>query len=352
MTDLSNGIKRGIAFFVMAAALIIFGLPLCAHADAYALLSVPDSIGRGGEFTVEVTFSADGNIGTIHGTLGYSEQDIEFVRSQYASGGGGIVTLTAFPQSPSSELTVTLTFRALRPGSSQITLTNGSVMSPDGIMLGGGISASAAAEVSGVADDSDVSQVADDSSLPDALKATLATLTVSEGQLVPAFSPGIYDYTVTLPHEVDYVGIDAEPLGKYDTIWFEGSEYLADGSTLRTITVTTPDGAVSNVYTVNIIRLSENGSVESETEALTDSTDGSEAETVSLTGSGNEAAIQSAANSVSPRPKGRNTSSEAQEPETMHDKLMPILIAAMAVIVLLAALLAVRIRTRSKNKLK
>ena len=346
MTDLSNGIKRIISLFLMLAASICCGLGLRVSADSFAEITVPDEVPKDSEFSVQVTFTSDENIGTARATLSYSEYDIQFISSKYASGGGGYVTISAFPQSTSSELTVTLTFKALREGSSQLSLTNGSVMTPDGLMSGSSFYTYTTLNIGNISDNS--GYPAEDS-VPDSLKGTLATMTVTEGQLVPAFSPGIYDYTLTLPHEIDYVGVDAEPAGKYDTIWFEGSEYLADGSTLRTVTVTSADGEVNNVYTINIIRLP----AESE-EVIYDpeeSPDSDISEMISAENSVSDSlATHAAVNSVAPR--SRSVSVADTEPPTLHDKLMPVLIGAMALIALLSVILVIRIRTRQKNKFK
>lgn len=342
--------KRLLLMILMTAAAFVF-LPFSAFADSAAFISTPESdVPLGTDFNVTVTFNADSRIGTVQAALSYSEQDISFVSSDYAYGSGGIVNINAFPPRASSNMIVTLTFHALRQGSSAITLTNGSIMSPDGTMLAGTLSDSAMITIG---EPRDISQTDDSGdSLPEQpageLQASLRSLRVSAGELKPAFSPGIYDYTVTVPHDVDYFGIDAEPAGPYDTIWFEGSEYLADGITIRTITVTSGDGTVSNVYTVTVTRLPEE---ESETDSEeTVSSDESSDSTESTAVTTAAADSSSNKNQVSPRdPDSRRTVSE-EEPETMHDKLAPAMIAAIVVILILIGLLVVHINKRSRNR--
>lgn len=361
MTSIGIYAKRAAA----AAVLIILSLmlsPITAFADNSVLISAPTSdVDRGSEFNVSVAFTADSRIGTVQAALSYSEQDIEFVSSDFAYGGGGIVNLAAFPQRSTTTMTVTLTFRALRQGSSSIHLTNGSIMSPDGAMLAGSLSASAEVTVGAAlagTDSDDDNTGSYTESLPDELKATLATLTVSAGELKPAFSPGIYDYTVTVPNEVEYFGIDAEPAGLYDTIWFEGSEYLGVGQTLRTITVTSGDSTVSNVYTVTITRLPADDDSEDDSDADSDTdtdeifSDGEELSEDTSASNGDPEAAISSSNTMSPRTRDSSSGEEKTGMQELRDKLMPAMIVAMAAIVLGVAILVVYIRKKSHNILK
>lgn len=354
---------KRIAAMILVIVTVLAFMPLGAAADPYITIASPDSnITRGNEFTVSVTFTADSEIGTVQAAISYSEQDMEFISSDFAFGGGGIVNIAAFPQRAASSMTVTLRFRALRQGTSMLTLSNGSVMSPDGTMLAGSLSASAEFSIGAAAADQDSSGDSDQSyyyedSLPDELKATLKTLTVSTGELKPAFSPGIYDYTVTVPHEVEYFGIDAEPAGLYDTIWFEGSEYLADGKTLRTITVTSGDGTVSNVYTVTVIRLGEDENGEPQDPSDDTDTDGdsiTDEDTEDLSSETTDPDIVQplTSNSAAPRDRDSSIGDGKTGMQDLRDKLMPAMIVAMAAIILAVVILIVFIKKKSKNKLK
>lgn len=356
MTTIGIYARRAAALFLIIAAAVLL-MPLTTSADSSASLSIVQSdIARGSEFTVSVNFNADSRIGTVQAALSYSEQDIEFVRSDFAYGGGGIVNLAAFPQRSSSSMTVTLTFRALRQGNSTINLSNGSIMSPDGAMIAGSLSASAEVTVNSAASDTDSGDEGSyyyTESMPDELTATLRSLTISAGELKPAFSPGIYDYTVTVPNDVEYFAIDAEPEGLYDTIWFEGSEYLGVGQTLRTITVTSNDGTVSNVYTVTVTRLPSDDDSE---DLSGEDTDESQTDTDSLDSldneyTGSEIAVTSSA-SMSPRSRDSSSDNGKTGMQELRDKLMPAMIVAMAAIILAVAILVVYIRKKSKNKLK
>lgn len=348
--------KRTLAAFLLAAVMLIL-LPLTAYADAQAQFYIPNSaVPQGSQFTVSVEFKASGNIGTVQAQISYDETAIEFISSDFGNGGGGLVNLMGFPESASDSMMVSMTFRALTPGSSQLDLISGSVMSPDGVMLSNSINAYASVTVS--AADTAADSTADDSSQSDpqdgrtpshpdsrnTASAQLKSITLSEGQLVPEFSPDVYDYTVTLPHSIDYLSIDAETSDPNAGIWFEGSEYLADGIVPRTITVTSPDGSVVNVYTISVTRLSDG---ESEAAENSDNDEfiipGDEAYTDSE-------AITTLSTKTPSSPDLPD--SERSGVEELRDKLMPLLITAMAVIVLAILILIVWIRKKSKNRIR
>lgn len=361
MTLNSIAAKRTLAAIFMLAAML-FVLPLTAFADATAQFYIPNSaVPQGSQFTVSVEFTADRNIGTVQAQISYDETAIEFISSDFGNGGGGLVNLMGFPDSASNTMMVSMTFRALTPGSSQLDLISGSVMSPDGVMLSNSINAYASVTVSAAdenadrkSDESTASDSGDSEdertpSHPDSrnvASAQLKSITLSDGQLVPEFSPDVYNYTVTLPHNIDYLSIDAETADPNAGIWFEGSEYLADGIVPRTITVTSPDGSTVNVYTISVTRLSDG-----ESEAAENSDDdefvipGDEA----YTDSEIEAITTlSTKTPLTPdRPKSDKTGVEE-----LRDKLMVPLIVAMAVIILAIVILVVWVRMKSRNRLK
>lgn len=338
---------------VTAAVIFIMLMlaPLRVSAEAHGNFYIPDgAVPAGGEFTVTAEFTASESIGTVSAAVTYNESYMEFVSSDNASGGGGIVNINGFPDSESDSMTVTLTFRALQEGSAQINMVNGSVMTPDGISLSNAITAYATITI-GPPSPSDSSDNSDsyenpDYSVPDNsavsnggdLVAVLKSLTTDVGELKPAFSPGIYDYTVTVPHDVDVLELDGVTANETDTIWYEGAKYLADGKNQQTVTVTSADGLVSNVYTVTIYR--EAADDEDDYEDETDSED-TEPE---ITSKATATVSASSAPAVS--------EDEKTGMDELRDKLMPALYIAMAVIVLAVIILIVWIRTKTKNRLK
>jgi hypothetical protein len=303
------------------------------------------------------------------------------------------VNIKGFPDSTTDTMTISLTFLALREGSAQINLTNGSVMTPDGDTLSNAITAYATITIAPETDsndgdsDSENDTSADSSSQDDSddsygdsdseyengsdsdtdsdtdsqedssseythydLPAQLKSLVVDSGELKPAFDPGIYSYTVTVPNEVDVLEIDAETANSYDSIWFEGARYLGVGKNTRTITVTSADGAHTNVYTVDVYREAEE--VDSETdESYSDGETDSDGYSQTGTDSDTKENSTESNEKVKTSTKKNTVDSEDEKTgmEDLRDSLMPALYVAMAVIVLAMAILIVWIRYKTKR---
>lgn len=336
---------------LLTAAVIFIMLmlvPLRVSAEAHGNFYIPDgAVPAGGEFTVTAEFTASESIGTVSAAVTYNESYMEFVSSDNASGGGGIVNINGFPESETDSMTVTLTFRALQEGSAQINMVNGSVMTPDGISLSNAITAYATITIGPPSpSDSSDSYESPDYSVPDnstasnggELVAVLKSLTTDVGELKPAFSPGIYDYTVNVTHDVDVLELEGVTANEMDTIWYEGAKYLADGKNQQTVTVTSADGLVSNVYTVTIYR------------EAADDEDDYEDETESKETEPEITSKATTTKSVSSTPAV--SGDEKTGMDELRDKLMPALYIAMAVIVLAVIILIVWIRTKTKNRLK
>ena len=84
--------------------------------------------------------------------------------------------------------------------------------------------------------------------------ATLLSLTVSEGELSPAFSSNIFEYIVDVEHTVASITISAIANHEEATVIGAGEKQLAVGANIFTITVTAADGITTLDYTVTVNR--------------------------------------------------------------------------------------------------
>lgn len=90
--------------------------------------------------------------------------------------------------------------------------------------------------------------------------ANLKGLNVSAGQLTPAFSPNVTSYRVTIDNSVTELWVQPSKADAKATYVVQGGANMEVGHNTRTIVVTAENGNVKS-YTVNIIRLDENGQV-------------------------------------------------------------------------------------------
>lgn len=87
---------------------------------------------------------------------------------------------------------------------------------------------------------------------PEVSKALLSSLKLSEGKI--DFESNVFDYNVTVGYDVTNVVATVELENDTDTVDIKGGESLEVGANELTITVTSSDGSVSNVYTIYIIK--------------------------------------------------------------------------------------------------
>ncbi|MCD8095688.1 MAG: cadherin-like beta sandwich domain-containing protein [Ruminococcus sp.] len=352
--------KSYLLIFTMLTILLTSILtPLYASAETHGYFHIPDgAVPLNEAVTVTVEFTSTESIGTASAAVTYNESYLTFESSDYASGGSGIINISAFPTDNTNDLIITLNFTPVQEGVSQLNLTNGTVTSPDGVTLSSSITAyayitvgpasSSGSDSSSYTDSASDGSSYSDSSSADAssesssadtsgLSAVLKSLTVESGELKPDFSPGIYDYTVTVSHDVDVFELEGETANESDTIWYSGAKYLVDGKNQRTITVTSADGLTSNVYTITIYREYEDENI-SESEAS------------------DEAAIESSSQTQSSEADSSSSSltdeSETTGMEDLRDSLMPALYIAMAVILVAVIILIVWIKSKTKDGMK
>ncbi|MBO5798027.1 MAG: cadherin-like beta sandwich domain-containing protein, partial [Clostridia bacterium] len=222
---------------LLALVLLVCALPLTAAADAAATIAFSSSTLEIGQ-TLTVTLNFTGpSVGAVDATLSYDAAVLEFVSGNDASGGGGLVQMTGWASSEVQSLRFTLTFKALKAGSSTLRIDRSTVYAWDESLIG---NPTAGATVT--VRDKALSQNAD-----------LKSITLSAGELYPAFSANTTVYNVTVNHYHTSVNLSAVAADSGAKVEISGSSELQVGANKRTITVTAPGGAVK-VYTVTITR--------------------------------------------------------------------------------------------------
>ncbi|MBR1562670.1 MAG: hypothetical protein IJ645_05645 [Ruminococcus sp.] len=130
---MKNILKRaGLALSVMSAVIMS---SFNVYADGSANIAVPDSVSVGDSITVTVNVSCDSNIGTVAANLSYDETVLEFVSSDYASGGGGeLVIPAAFPDSPTGDMSLDFSFKVIDEGEASLSVS-GYVFDSEGTVI-------------------------------------------------------------------------------------------------------------------------------------------------------------------------------------------------------------------------
>lgn len=265
----------------MKKRLIVLTLILCLM---FSFCSISNALGAsaslsisgGGSYTVgstiriTYTFSAT----NIAGASAQIVYDASVLSYKGCSGGtapssaSGVINVYAGDGNAHSSLSVTLTFEALKVGSSSISVSPGGdegIIDYDGNPLS-------------VSSKSTTVSVTNPSSSASS-NANLSSLKVSAGSLSPSFSPSRTSYTVNVGEDVSVCTISATPQDSAATVSVGGSKNLSMGKNVRTVTVTAENGA-TKTYTITINR-GEGGLLPKT--LLMDPSDGSDGEIEDIT---------------------------------------------------------------------
>ena len=229
------------------------------------------TINVGDTLTVTVRFKATEKMYAYEAMIKYDTKVLQFVEATNGpESASGVVQIAAGANSTTA--TETITFKAIASGTSNISVDQANYVpeSDETVSLEG-----CSANVSVV-----------DKSTTKSSDANLKYITPSAGSLTPKFSPNVTSYTITIPNSVTVLTLGAGTSHSGAEWDVEGSKNMKVGSNQRVIIVTAEDGTQKK-YTLNITRLTEDGTVSeensSEPEAPT--------ETVSVTADGKDMII-------------------------------------------------------------
>jgi len=240
--------RRGLLTLTILLAGLLISLSAAFGASARL------SISGGGTYNVgdnvRVTFTLSGtNIAQATTEISYNSSVLQYTGGSGAtlpSSASGVIIAQAGDGKAHSSMTVTLNFKALKAGSSNISINPNDVIDYDfNPMTCSAGSASvtvknSSASVSG--------------------NANLSSLRISAGSLSPSFSPNTTTYTVNVGNDVTTCTMSASTADSKATYTVSGSSSLAVGKNTRKIIVTAQNGN-TKTYTINIYRAKsgENG---------------------------------------------------------------------------------------------
>ncbi len=238
---MNRGMKRVLTEAVLIAVLTL-GTSFQTLAGRIAFSDPSTTIGETVSVNMKVTSTGEETIGRADVTLSYDASMLEFVSGEGASGGAGTLKVTGSSNSTSAtELTFVLTFRALRPGSTSITITDQEVYDSDSQIVNIEREGSSAITIAAAESDS--------------TNADLAGLQVSPGILNPAFEKDVLEYTVTVGEDVESLVVDAPAVDSGASVSVSGNEELQIGENTVVCTVTAQDGQTVKTYTITVTKV-------------------------------------------------------------------------------------------------
>lgn len=238
---MNRNMKKLLTGAVLVAVLSL-GTSFQTLAGRIAFSDPSTTTGETVSVNMKVTATGEENIGRADVTLSYDASMLEFVSGEGASGGAGTLKVTGSSNSTSAtELAFVLTFRALRPGSTSITIADQEVYDSDSQLVNIEREGSSAITIAAAAGDS--------------ANANLAGLQVSPGTLTPAFAKDVLEYTVTVGGDVDSLVVDAPAVDSGASVSVSGNEGLQIGENTVVCTVTAQDGQTVKTYTITVTKV-------------------------------------------------------------------------------------------------
>ena len=223
-------------------AVLVLGTSFPALAGRIAFSDPSASTGETVNVKMKISSTGDETIGRADVTLTYDSSMLEFVSGDGASGGAGTLKVTGSSNTTNAkELSFMLTFRALRPGTTNITIASQEVYDSDSQAVNIEREGSSAVTIAAAAGDS--------------TNANLAGLQVSPGSLTPAFAKDVLEYTVTVGGDVDRLTVDAPAVDSGASVTIDGNESLPLGVNTVACTVTAQDGQTVKTYTIKVTKV-------------------------------------------------------------------------------------------------
>lgn len=231
------------AVFAMAfvmTALMSAELLTAWAANARIAFSDPSAT-VGSQVSVNMKITSSENLQSADITLAYDSNILEFVSGTSAEGGSGAVRVRGDGGTPGTKtLSYTLKFNARTAGTSKITVTREEVTDANLQVV-------------------TVNQLGSSTVTVGALQtaskeASLQSLQVSPGALIPPFSPDVDTYAVTVGTDVEKLIVTAQCTDENANYVFSGHEDLQMGENRVTCKVTAQDGETTKEYVIVVTK--------------------------------------------------------------------------------------------------
>lgn len=229
--------KVSLAVLSLILMLSVACFTVSAASPSVGIEVSPDSVKVGDSVTVTFVFNASENIYQVKMEGTYNSSVLKYVsadQSEPTVSGGHITAIIGGGQS--NTFTFSIKFTAIAAGDCRLSVDYSELLG-----LKGEIGYPKAEKTINIKNPSGNSN------------ANLSSITISQGNLTPNFSPNITSYNVNLSEDVSQLIISAATADKNAKWTVSGSNDLDVGNNSRVITVTAQNGAAKE-YTINIIR--------------------------------------------------------------------------------------------------
>lgn len=237
---------------LLVTVMLTIAMTFQAFAARIAFSDPSGNVGDEITVTMKITATGDETINSSDVMLAYDSSSLEFISGTGAAGGAGSLRVVGnADDQESTQLAFTLKFKALKPGSSKITVTTQEVYDKDSQLV--------------TIDREGNSTITIAGSAADSADAALSELQIAPGSLSPSFSEDVLEYTATVSGDVDKIVVSAAARDAGATVSVTGNEGLQLGQNQVVCTVTAQNGQDVKTYTINVTKVE--GAVDDDSEA-------------------------------------------------------------------------------------
>lgn len=237
--------KLAAAFLTLTMLLLALPGQLLVSYAATGKITFSDpsvSVGNQVSVTMKIASSDGTGLGSSDVMLEYDASALEFISGTNANGGAGSVRVVGSMESANqTTFSFTLKFKALKAGTTSITVKSQEVYDADSRTVTIEHVGSSAVKVN-----------APENSSKD---ASLSSLTISPGVLSPAFSADVTEYTATVSGTVEKITVSAPANDSKASVVVEGAEGLQLGENTVLCKVTAEDGTTTKTYTITVTKV-------------------------------------------------------------------------------------------------
>lgn len=200
------------------------------------------SVGNQVSVTMKIASSDGTGLGNSDVMLEYDASALEFLSGTNANGGAGSIRVVGNMESANqTTFSFTLKFKALKAGTTSITVKSQEVYDADSRTV--------------TIDHVGSSSIKVNASANASADADLKSLTISPGTLSPAFSADVTEYTATVSESVDRITVSAPANDGNASVVVEGADALEMGENPVVCRVTAEDGETTKTYTITVTKV-------------------------------------------------------------------------------------------------
>lgn len=229
---------------VLAVCIITIGSPagqMISWASNTKIAFSDPSVMVGNEVTVSMKVTSDTALGTAEVMLSYDPGILEFTGGTNANGGAGAIkVLGSMESADQKSFNFTLKFKTLQAGNAKIQVTSQEIYDVNSQALSVSKQGSATVKVTSPANYSK--------------DATLKSLKISPGNLTPAFSPSVDQYTAEVDANTADLVVNAVAANAGARVALQGDKGLKAGENPVVVKVTAEDGQTVKNYTVHVTK--------------------------------------------------------------------------------------------------